>query len=330
MKADGIGRPSIPGAFLGRSPAVRRVLTQLELAAPSQAGIIICGERGSGRQTLARAIHDRRGSGRAFISIDCRQVGSLDLERELFGRTPPDGNGSQPETINRASRLHEARDSTLFLRHPGEIPSRVQARLARIFRDGEAIDAATGTSIRLNIRPIAAVDPPFSRLAQEGHLREDLYQRLSVIRIDLPPLRDRREDIPALAAHFIREGCRAADLPAKRLTRQALLLVSALPWRGNVGELEEFVRLLAGTASGPLIKLEDVLAQVNLDSGPVAVGGRQTLQQARAQFERDYITATLEQHRGRIADAARALGIQRTNLYRKMRGLGVRPRARRS
>ncbi|HEY7791669.1 MAG TPA: sigma 54-interacting transcriptional regulator [Vicinamibacterales bacterium] len=329
MKAGSLSRPPVPGAFLGRSPAVGRVLMQLESAAPSQAGIIICGERGSGRQTLARAIHDRSGRGRVFVSIDCRQIGSPNLEHELFGRSgaaPAAGNGSAPEAIVRGSRLHDARDSTLFLRYPGEIPSRVQARLARVFRDGEAIDATTGDSIRLNIRPIVAIDPPFSRLAQEGHLRDDLYQRLSAIRIDLPALRNRKEDIPALAAHFLRESCRAAGLPMKRLTRQALQLLSALPWRGNVRELQEFAYLVAGAAPGPLIRLEDILGHINLDSGPIAVGRRRTLQDARAQFEREYITAILDQHRGRIAEAARALGIQRTNLYRKMRSLGVNRR----
>lgn len=329
MPTEAMNRPAVPDAFLGRSAAVRTVLRQMDTAAASRAGIIICGERGSGRQTLARAIHERGASGRAFVSIDCRQIGSHELEREIFGLAgghSSDVERTRAEAIDRTGRLYEARNSTLFLRHPGEIPSRVQARLARIFRDGEAIDAATGESIRLNIRPIAAVDPPFTQVAQEGHLHGDLYQRLSTIAFELPPLRHRREDIPALAGHFLREACRAAALPDRRLTRQALQLLSALPWRGNVRELEELLRAVADTASGPSVRLEDILANLRFEANPITIAGRRTLQDARAQFEREYITAVLNQHRGRMAHAARVLGIQRANLYRKMRALGVNRR----
>jgi DNA-binding NtrC family response regulator len=316
----------IPDALLGDSPAARAILSQMDLAAPSRAGVILCGERGSGRQTLARAIHERSGSHRPFVCVDCRQIGSHDIEAELFGpqsRYEQPADSYRPEAVARNSRLHDARDSTLFLRYPGELPSRVQARLARVFRDGEAIDAATGETLHLNIRPIAAVDPPFARLTQDGRMRDELYQRLAVIRIDLPPLRSRREDIPALAEHFLRETCRAAGLPAKKLTRQALLLLSALPWRGNVRELQGFVEALISLAPGRAIRLEDVLSNVRLDSGLVTFASGRTLQDARTNFEREYISAVLEQHRGRIAHAAKALGIQRTNLYRKMRTLGV-------
>ena len=151
-----------------------------------------------------------------------------------------------------------------------------------------------------------------------------LFKRLSVIRIDMPPLRSRREDIPALANYFVREICANLRVPPKMLARPALSLISALPWRGNGVELRTFIEsVVTGLQGGRGIGLEDVLAHVRLDGGSVVFSNGGTLRQARARFGRDYIAAVLEQHHGRISEAAKALGIQRTNLYRKMRSLRV-------
>ena len=171
---------------------------------------------------------------------------------------------------------------------------------------------------------MAGVDPAFDAALQEGRVRDDLFRRLSVIRIDMPPLRSRREDIPALANYFVREICAVLRVPPKTLSRPALSLIAALPWRGNAVELRALLEsVVAGLAGGRGIGLEDVLAHVRLDGGAVVFGKGGTLRQARARFEREYIAAVLEQHRGRISEAAKALGIQRTNLYQKMRSLKV-------
>jgi len=155
-------------------------------------------------------------------------------------------------------------------------------------------------------------------------VRDDLFRRLSVIRIDMPALRNRHEDIPALANHFVREICAGRRVGAKTLSRAALSLIAALPWRGNANELRTLLEgAVASLADGRGIGIEDVLAHVRLDGGSVVFANGGTLRQARARFEREYITATLEQHHGRITDAAKSLGIQRTNLYRKMRSLRV-------
>jgi two-component system nitrogen regulation response regulator NtrX len=140
----------------------------------------------------------------------------------------------------------------------------------------------------------------------------------------MPPLRNRREDIPALANYFVREICASLRLPPKTLSRPALSLLAAMPWRGNAAELRTLLEaVVTGLQGGRGIGLEDLLLHVRLDGGPVVFSEGGTLKQARARFEKDYIAATLEQHRGRISEAARALGIQRTNLYRKMRSLKV-------
>jgi two-component system nitrogen regulation response regulator NtrX len=171
---------------------------------------------------------------------------------------------------------------------------------------------------------MAGVDHGFDTAVQDGRVREDLFRRLSVIRIDMPALRNRREDIPALANYFLREICAGLRLPPKTLSRSALSLLSALPWRGNAAELRRLLDVVVtGMQGGRGIGLDDVLAHVRLDGGAGLSPSGGTLKQARSRFEKEYIATVLEQHRGRISEAARTLGIQRTNLYRKMRSLKV-------
>ena len=210
------------------------------------------------------------------------------------------------------------------MQNVADAATQVQARLARVLRDREALLVETGEPIAFDVRPMAGVDPGFDRAVQEGRVRDDLFRRLSVIRIDMPPLRARREDIPALANYFLREICAQLRVPPKTVSRAALSLISALPWPGNAVELRSLLEAVVnGLQGGRGIGLEDLLAHVRLDGGSVGLAGGGTLKQARARFEREYIANILEQHHGRISDAAKALGIQRTNLYRKMRSLRV-------
>jgi two-component system nitrogen regulation response regulator NtrX len=227
--------------------------------------------------------------------------------------------------VSREGRLHDAIGGTIYVQNVAEAPTRVQARLARVLRDREVLLVETGEPIAFDIRPMAGVDAGFDRAVQEGRVRDDLFRRLSVIRIDMPPLRERQEDIPALTNSFLREICAQMRVPPKTVSRAALSLISALPWPGNAIELRTLLEaVVQGLHGGRGIGLEDLLAHVRLDGGSVGIGGGGgTLKQARARFEREYIATILEQHHGRISDAAKALGIQRTNLYRKMRSLRV-------
>jgi len=157
----------------------------------------------------------------------------------------------------------------------------------------------------------------------DGGVREDLARRVAVGRVNVPPLRDRRDDLPLLAACLLDKACRSQDVGIKSLDSAALSVLAALPWRGNGPELEAVLGALARLAPGPTIRLEHVLASISLDAAGERTAPSGTLRDARVRFERDYITTVLEQHRGRISDAARALGLQRTNLYRKMRLLKI-------
>jgi DNA-binding NtrC family response regulator len=317
-----------PYGVFGSSPAMRKIIDVLPRVSPSRCPILLYGERGTGREMLARTIH---GHGRRpeapFVVVDCANSTPQDLEHELFGivsqrRTDGYEERRTMERISRGSRLVEASGGTLFLQNLPEMPTRVQGKLHRVLRDREAV-LSDRSRIELDIRPIAAVDPGFEAAVEEGRLRRDFYERLSLIRIELPPLRQRREDIPFLANHFLKEVCRSGNVPIKTLTRPALTLLAALPWRGNAPELRALLERLVLLTPHGSIRLEDVLAQVRLDGTEIGTSGGTTLREARLRFERDYIAAVVRQHHGRMGDAAQALGIQRTNLYRKLRQLSV-------
>lgn len=310
------------------APSMRDVMAIVSRAATMRAGVLIRGEEGTGRQVAARAIHHLRTDSTApFIVVNCGACEGDELDAALFGAAaaPPRSEpASGLERISRKGRLHDAIGGTLYLQNVADAPARVQSRLARLLRDREALLIETGQPVDFDVRPIAGVDPGFDEAVHDGRVREDLFRRLSVIRLDLPSLRHRREDIPALANYFVREICASVRIPPKTMSRSALSLLAALPWRGNAAELRTLLEaVVTGSQGGRGIGLEDVLAQVRLDAGPVVFANGGTLKQARARFEREYIAAALEHHRGRISDAAKALGIQRTNLYRKMRSLRV-------
>jgi len=312
------------------SPAMRPVIALIDEAAAKRAGVLIRGEDGTGRQVAARAIHVRQNaSAGAFVTVNCAAYDTEELDAALFGANARAESYGDPGSrglarVSREGRLHDAVGGTIYVQNVADAATKVQARLARVLRDREALLVETGEPIAFDIRPMAGVDPGFDRAVQEGRVRDDLFRRLSVIRIDMPPLRERREDIPSLANYYLREICAQLRVPPKTVSRAALSLISALPWPGNAVELRTLLEAVVnGLQGGRGIGLEDLLAHVRLDGGSVGVSGGGTLKQARARFEREYISTILEQHHGRISDAAKALGIQRTNLYRKMRSLRV-------
>ena len=323
------GPDATPYGIVGTSAAMRAVMDLVQRASAGRCGILICGERGTGREMVARAIQSH-GSNRnsPFIKVDCSGPTAEDIELQLFGVLNKRSGTGAPERrslerLSRHSRIIEAADGILFLENAVELPARVQARLVRVLRDREVFIDEERDSIPLDVRPVAAVDGSIDAALDEGRIRADLHERLSLIRIDVPALRQRREDIPVLATYFLKELCRANGRPIKTLTRPALTLLAALPWRGNAPELRGLLERLILLVPQGLIRLEDVLAHTQLEGSISPTGFDATLRQARAKFERDYIAAVLQHQHGRIAEAARVLGIQRTNLYRKMRRLNL-------
>lgn len=323
--------PAAEEPFIARSPAMRVVMQAVTRVAPQQANVLICGERGTGRELIARVIHERASvDERPFVKVDCAKNRQQDIETVLFG-IPVRGSHERKverrafERITRSGLVYQATGGTLFLQNVIELSGRVQMRLARLIRDGEAVIQHEQQHVQISMRVITAGDSSFDAALEDGRFRDELHRCLTTVRIDVPPLRGRREDIPALAAHLVKDLCHLSNVPRKSLSESAQSLLSALPWRGNALELRTLLQGLVVRVPGTTIGLNDVLANVQLDGHASRFTAGGPLREARARFEREYIAAVLEQHQGRIPEAARTLGIQRTNLYRKMKHLKVHP-----
>ncbi|HSK11395.1 MAG TPA: sigma 54-interacting transcriptional regulator [Vicinamibacterales bacterium] len=315
--------------IVSASPGMRAALDALAEAAATRAGVLFYGESGTGRQLLAREMHRLAGVPGPFVSVDCDDGTVGELEEALFGTvsvTPRSSHDHRvPERVGRG-RLLEARGGTLFLAHLADMPTRVQARLARVLRDGEVLIGDGPVAEPLTVRAAASAGPGWDEAVEEGRIRPDLFKRTAVFRVDVPPLRDRREDVPRLSALLLGLECERRGFAPKTFNDAALSLLAALPWKLNVRELQAVITTLVTRVPRDTIRVDDVLECVRLEgmAPPMAAVG--TLREARVRFEREYILAVLENHRWRVADAARTLGIQRTNLYRKMRELRIPPR----
>jgi len=315
--------------IVGESPSMRGVVGHIHTAAASRAGVLVAGEPGTGRALVARTIHAFAHPGGApFVSIDGGVLLPAEAERLVFGvASNGHGGGGQrparaPEMVHAGSLLHGALGGTVFFRHLEELPARVQSRLATLFRDREYLESARGEARPFTARPIAAVDTGFQAHIDEGRVRPDLHRRFAEFRIALPPLRERREDIPMLARWFVAQACREHGTAEKALDGSAQTVLAAMQWHGNSRELRDLVDGLVQATPDSTISLQALLDHVSLDGphGPHPALGA-SLREARSRFEREYIAAVVAQHHGRIPDAAKALGIQRTNLYRKLRAL---------
>jgi DNA-binding NtrC family response regulator len=315
--------------LFAQSAAMQSVVELVRAAAEVRGGVIVTGEPGSGRELIARAIHrcTDNAAERPLVTVDCADETPQDLERRLFGvvadKKPPDGKPQGMDRVTRSGALAQATGGTLILTNLVEAPARVQGRLARLLRDREAMLADKRAIIELDVRPIAVLDPMVETAVTDGRLRRDLFERVAQVQIEVPPLRRRREDIPALAVHFLRKAGENQPASQKSFSRSALILLAALPWHGNARELQQMVGTLIRSVRKPVIQLEDLLDQASLDSLAARVDPGLTLREAKARFERDCISTVLMRHHGRVGEAAKALGIQRTNLYRKVRQLNV-------
>ncbi|MBI2833501.1 MAG: sigma-54-dependent Fis family transcriptional regulator, partial [Acidobacteria bacterium] len=300
-----------PDEVVALSAAMRRVVDLVQRVAPTRCGVLIIGEPGTGRGVIARAIHDqgpRRD--RVFVVVD--------------GVAPPDRDAPSFEGLtggHQSDPFSAATGGTLYIRHFGEMSPAVQMAVEQAL-DGHpgALDRRGAAS---DVRVVASAEPSILERLDCGRFRRELFERIAVVRIDVPPLGQRKQDLPLLAVHLLKRVCREHRIPAKSLSPSALSLLAALPWRGNSRELCGLVERLAVLVPRGMIWQEDVLEHVRLDGAEARGQLRGTLREACERFEREYVTAVLQRHRGRIAAAAHELGIERTNLYRKMKQLGI-------
>lgn len=306
--------PPLP--LLGSSEAARRARESFELAAAGTMPVLVVAEAGSRPKAVAEALHQRIRPTARFVALDCSALQPAELEQRLFGTPPRRVTSLDLEIIGIDAALVEAGHGTLFLENVEELPASAQRRLARVLRDGEV--RLSGRHAHVSLRLVAATAHDLESDVRDGRFRQDLVRRLTACRIAIPPLRHRASDMAELVEQLVCEsgGPRA-------FTQAAITVLGALPWTGNLDELAALLQKILASADGTSVTQEDVLAHLPMDGQFSRVDLTASLRDARRRFERDYIAAVLERHQWRMSEAARALGIERANLYRKTRQLGI-------
>jgi two-component system nitrogen regulation response regulator NtrX len=308
----------VPLSLLGESEAVHRARQALELAAGRRTPVLLLAEPGCRPRAVTQYLRARTRQRGALVTLDCTGAEAADLDRRLFGASHRRTAADHLEALGRGSAVVEAGTGTLFLENVDELPASAQRRLARLLRDGEARVASRQHPTVLSFRLVASTTRDLDTEVREGRFRADLLRRFAACRITIPPLRHRPGDL----ASIIEAGLQEIGGPARTLTQPAITVLAALPWAQNIDELVSVLtRVLAG--AGAIVTQEDVLAHVPIDGGFSRRDLTASLREARRRFERDYIAAVLERHQWRMSEAARALGIERANLYRKTRQLGI-------
>ena len=325
--------------IIGEAPAMQEVFRAIGRLSRSHITVLINGESGTGKELVARALHRHSPrSNKPFIALNMAAIPKDLLESELFGHERGAFTGAQ---TSRQGRFEQADGGTLFLDEIGDMPQELQTRLLRVLAEGEFYRVGGHTPTRVNVRVIAATHQDLEQRVREGLFREDLFHRLNVIRVHLPPLRQRREDIPLLMLHFLKMAAKELEVEPKVLRPDVEEYLAKLDWPGNVRQLENLCRWLTVMASGREIHLDDLPPDLRHQpmipsnrndwedalrlwaSQTLARGEGQILDRALPAFERILISVALEKTRGHRQDAARLLGWGRNTLTRKIKELAM-------
>ncbi len=323
--------------ILGHAPAMQDVFRAIGRLSQSSATVLITGESGTGKELVARALHRHSArASRPFVAINTAASPKDLLESELFGHERGSFTGAQQQ---RRGRFEQAEGGTLFLDEIGDMPAELQTRLLRVLSDGTFYRVGGHQQMKVNVRVIAATHQNLEQRVREGSFREDLFHRLNVIRLRLPSLRERSEDIPLLARHFLGVSANQLGVEPKRLADEALQHLSRLELPGNVRQLENLCHWLTVMAPGQVIEVGDLPAEFRDQSTAVAADWLSALEQeaerrlARGQtgilddlgrqFERTLISKALQRTGGRRIEAANLLGMGRNTITRKIQELGI-------
>jgi formate hydrogenlyase transcriptional activator len=303
--------------IIGNSPALESVLEQVEQVAPTDSTVLIQGETGTGKELIARAIHNLSARcGRPFIKLNCAAIPFDLLESELFGHERGAFTGAIAQKMG---RFELADKGTLFLDEVGDIPPGLQPKLLRVLQEEEFERLGSARTHQVNVRLVAATNRDLAYMVKRGEFRSDLYYRLNVFPIPLPPLRERRGDIPALVEHFVEIYSRRMDKRIDRIPPETMSALVSYPWPGNIRELQNFIERSVIVSSGSVLR--PPLASLNAAAETESLEAV-TLEQA----EREHIRKILEQTRWVVAGpngAAARLGMKRSTLYFRMQKLGI-------
>lgn len=316
------------GEFVGESQALQHVLRQVQLVAPTDAAVLITGESGTGKELVARAIHDRSPrKGRALIKVNCSAVPDALFESEFFGHVKGAFTGA---LADRPGRFEVADRGTLFLDEIGEVPLPMQAKLLRVLQEGEFERVGDTRTRTVDVRIVAATNRDLKREIEAGRFRQDLYYRLSVFPVHISPLRERREDIPKLALHFIAQSARRMNRRAPRVTQAVLSQLAAHDWPGNVRELQNVVERAVILSQGNSLRIHlhsSPARESGISSPPTSLAARLATRDDLKRQERENISQALRITKGRIfgsGGAAVLLGMKPTTLASRIKALGIK------
>jgi len=309
--------------MVGPGAAMRAIFDRVDKIAPSAGRVLITGESGTGKELIAMAIHERsRRRGGPFVKINCAAIPGELIESELFGHERGAFTGANRE---RRGKFELASGGTLFLDEVGDMSASAQAKVLRALQESEIERVGGSEPIRVDVRVIAATNKDLPAEIAAGRFRQDLFYRLAVVPIELPPLRSRREDVPALVEHLIGQVCAADDRARKRVTPSAMTLLMQYDWPGNVRELRNVVErlsILTGDADA-IVEADVVDALPRAKSIRPEASRRAPFKDLIAAAEREIIVSALEVNDHHVANTARELQIDRSYLYKKMRALGI-------
>ncbi|MGD9125052.1 MAG: sigma-54 dependent transcriptional regulator [Desulfarculaceae bacterium] len=315
-----------PPQLTGNSPALQKVQQAMEKVAPTESWVLITGENGTGKELVAHSIH--RLSNRAsmpFVDVNCAAIPEELIESELFGHEKGAFTGASSRKRGKFDLAHQG---TLFLDEIGDMSFKTQAKILRILQE-QRFERVGGTrTIKVDARVIAATNKDLPAEIEAGRFREDLYYRLNVIPIQLPPLRDRPEDISLLVQEFLAEIGAKTHRDVKSFAPEALEMLKAHTWPGNVRELKNLVERLVILSPSEVIGLADLPAELSQTDSIQAGGGKlldlTDFKEARAAFEKQYLEEKLRQFGGNVSQTAEAIGLERSHLHKKLKSLGIR------
>jgi len=311
--------------ILGSSGAVRRLRAQIQQVAQVASNVLIRGETGVGKELVAKAIHshsDRRM--RPFVAVNCAAITESLLESDLFGYEKGAFTGAL-ET--RRGRIEAANRGTLFLDEIGETSPAFQAALLRVLQEREVVRVGGTQPIKVDFRLIAATNRNLADMVKDGSFRQDLYYRLNVVCLDIPPLRERSEDIPELVEHFIHKHRSKVNREITGVDPEAMFALSAYRWPGNVRQLENAIEKAIVLSPGPIIGVDDLPAEITCGECEEQLSDyfAAPLRDAKDQFECDYLISRLKEARGNVSEAARNAGVARVHFHERLRKYQIDP-----
>lgn len=308
--------------IIGESRETNELLKQIEKVTSTNAKVLITGETGVGKELVAWSIHhnsDRRSAN--YIKVNCAAIPSELLESELFGHTKGSFTSAHEDKIG---KFEAANGGTLFLDEIGDMDSRLQSKILRVLEDNEIEKVGSNSSTKVDVRIITATNKNIKTLVESGTFREDLYHRINVVRINVPSLRERKDDILPLVYHYMQHFCESYNKKVKSISRQGESILKNLHWPGNVRELKNVVEKLVIFTSSKEISGEQILHVIESSQTFDFDDEIKDLKAARSDFEKDYILKALEQHDWKIVETADSLGIDRTNLFKKIKDTALR------